>query len=420
MTAAPKKILFHPKYKPLFTGQAPTRYLLITGGRGSGKSFAVASWACINTTHPDYKQRTLYTRYTLTSAQISIIPEFEEKLDLLGVRPLFDVTAKEITNRQTGSDIIFSGIKTSSGNQTARLKSIPGLNVFIIEEGEEFVSETDFDIIDLSIRAQGAPNLVIIVMNPPTSEHWIWRRWLESWHRMETIDGVQVPISTHPDLTHIHTTYLDNRRNLPASYLHQIEKIKEGQPEKYAYQVIGAWRTQAEGVIFENWTEGAFDTALPAIYGLDFGYFPDPTAMVRLAVDEKRKRLYLQELLYEHKLGTAQVISRAAGALDNPKALVVADSAEKRTIADMAQAGLNVIPAVKGPDSVRAGLVKMQDYEIIVTHESHNLKKELNNYVWNDRKSTTPVDDYNHLIDAARYAFMRLAGKRRAGVRRRN
>lgn len=420
MTATTQKIFFHPKYRPLFRGQVNTRYLLITGGRGSGKSFAVASWACINSTEPKYKQRTLYTRYTLTSAQISIIPEFEEKLDLLGVRTLFDVTAKEIIYRATGSDIIFSGIKTSSGNQTARLKSIPGLNIFIIEEAEEFVSEPDFDVIDLSIRNQAAPNLVIIVMNPPTSEHWVWKRWLEDHHRMETIDGVQVPISTHPDITHIHTTYLDNRRNLPASYLEQIEKIKVNSPDKYAHQLIGAWRTQAEGVIFESWTEGEFDTSLPHAYGLDFGYFPDPTALVKIAVDGKRKRIYLQELLYEYKLGTDEIINAVRAQVENHRALIVADSAEKRTIADMASARLNVIHAVKGPDSVRAGLVKMQGYQIIVTPESHNLKKELNNYVWNDKKSTTPVDDYNHLIDAARYAFMRLTARQGSGVRRRN
>ncbi|MCO6490432.1 MAG: phage terminase large subunit, partial [Phaeodactylibacter sp.] len=288
MTATTQPILFHTKYRPLFRRKINTRYLLITGGRGSGKSFAVASWACINSTEPAYKQRTLYTRYTLTSAQISIIPEFEEKLDLLGVRPLFDVTAKEIVCRHTGSDIIFSGIKTSSGNQTARLKSIPGLNVFIIEEAEEFLSESDFDVINLSIRQLEAPNLVVIVMNPPTSEHWVWGRWFEYSHKMKCIDGVQVPISTHPDVTHIHTTYLDNRRNLPESYLLEIASLKENNPDKYAHQIIGAWRTQAEGVIFENWQEGEFDESLPYAYGLDFGYFPDPTALVQVAVDEKR------------------------------------------------------------------------------------------------------------------------------------
>lgn len=419
MTATQRRIWFHPKYKPLFTGKVNTRYLLITGGRGSGKSFAVASWACINSTEPEYKQRTLYTRYTLTAAQISIIPEFEEKLDLLGVRPLFDVTTREIIYQPTGSDIIFSGIKTSSGNQTARLKSIPGLNIFIIEEAEEFVSETDFDIIDLSIRNQDAPNLVVIVMNPPTAEHWIWPRWLEHSHRMTTIDGVQVPISTHPEVTHIHTTYLDNTPNLPGSYLDRIAAIKAKSPDKYAHQIIGAWRTQAQGVIFENWHEGEFDASIPHAYGLDFGYFPDPTALVQIAVDEKRKLIYLRELLHDHKLSTEQIISQVGGHVQG-RGLIVADSAEKRTIADMAKAKLNVIPAVKGPDSVRAGLVKMQGYQIIVTPESHNLKKELNNYVWNDKKSTTPVDDYNHLIDAARYAFMRLTARQGSGVRRRN
>lgn len=414
------RVRIHDKYRPLFDG-IPTRYLLITGGRGSAKSFSVATWACINTTNPKYKQRTLYTRYTLTSAEISIIPEFTEKLDLLGIRPIFHATQKEIINKQTGSDIIFSGIKTSAGNQTARLKSIPGLNVFIVDEAEEFTSEAEFDIIDLSIRQAGMPNLVIIVMNPQDVGHWVWRRWLENSHRHTTIDGVKVPISTHPDVTHIHTTYLDNLRNLPAAYVRQFQKIKAENPAKYANTVIGAFRQQAEGVIFENWREGEFDASLPYAYGLDFGYYPDPTAMVKIAVDERRKIIYLDECLHAHRLGTDAVIEAVRARLERPNDMIVADSAEKRLIADMAGKGrMNVTPAVKGPDSVRAGLRRMLDYEIAVSPESYNLKKELNNYVWNDRKSDTPVDDSNHLIDAARYAFMRLAGRRGAGVKRRN
>ena len=213
------------------------------------------------------------------------------------------------------------------------------------------------------------------------------------------------------------TTYLDNP-HLTASQIADIES-RRGQP--YWWQVYGQGKRAArEGVIFESWQEGEFDDSLPHVYGLDFGYFPDPTAMVRIAVDEKRKLIYLHELAYEHKLSTEEIITLARQAVSQPRALIVADSAEKRTIADMARARLNVIPAVKGPDSVRAGLVKMQGYGLVVTPGSHNLKKELNNYVWNDKKSTTPVDDYNHLIDAARYAFMRLATRRGSGVRARN
>lgn len=413
-------VKINEKYKPLFDGPK-TRYLLITGGRGSAKSFSVATWACINTTNPKYKQRTLYTRYTLTSAEISIIPEFTGKLDLLGIRPIFSVTQKEIINKQTGSDILFSGIKTSAGNQTARLKSIPGLNVFIVDEAEEFIVENEFDIIDLSIRQAGMPNLIILIMNPQDVSHWVWRRFLANSHRYITVDGVQVPISTHPDVTHIHTTYLDNKRHLPAEYLRQFKKIRATNPAKYANTVIGAFREKAEGVIFEAWREGAFEESLPACYGLDFGYYPDPTAMVKVAVDERRKIIYLSECLYSHRLGTDAVIEATRARLDTPNALVVADSAEKRLINDMRIKGkLNVSPAEKGPDSVRAGLRRMLDYEIVVSPGSYNLKRELNSYTWNDKKSDTPIDDNNHLIDAARYAFGRLARAKAGGVRRKN
>ena len=88
--------------------------------------------------------------------------------------------------------------------------------------------------------------------------------------------------------------------------------------------------------------------------------------------------------------------------------LIVADNAEPRLIAEIQQKGFNIVPCTKGKDSIRLGLVKMMDYEIISEEEDYNMHKELNNYVWNDRKSNTPIDDYNHLIDALRYGFDEL------------
>ena len=133
-----------------------------------------------------------------------------------------------ISHKVTKSEIIFSGIKTSSGNQTAKLKSIPALNVFIVDEAEEFIDENDFNTIDESIRMPNVPNLVILVMNPQDVEHWIWKRWFEKSHVMRDIEGQMIPISTHPEITHIHSTYLDNKQNLGADYLMKIENISDG------------------------------------------------------------------------------------------------------------------------------------------------------------------------------------------------
>jgi phage terminase large subunit len=392
----------HPKYRKFFDNTR-NRYVIITGGRGSGKSFAVASYVCARV-HDCPNWRFLYTRYTLTSAEISVIPEFEEKLELFGIREKFDVTKREIVNRDNNSDIIFSGIKTSSGNQTAKLKSIPGLNAFIIEEAEEFEDEKAFDVINYSIRAKGVQNVVIIVMNPPTIEHWIWPRWFEKSHRMTTIDGVQVPISTHPDVLHIHTTYLDNLDNLHPDFIREIEMTKETNREKYEHIFIGKWRDKREGVVFEKWIEGEFDTALPYCYGLDFG-FTSPLALVKVAVDSKRRRIFIDEYLYKSYLPAQNVIN-LLGCIDRPQDLIVADSAEPTLIASIALDGFNITHAQKR--EVIEDIRLIQEFEIIVTERSYNVKKELRNYVWNDKKSETPVDEYNHALDAMRYAFNRL------------
>ena len=170
------EIKVNEKYEPLW--KPNTRYFILTGGRGSAKSYTIALWVC-NMLLANKNWTVLYTRYTLSSANISVIPEFREKLDLLGVGDEFNLSNSFISHKATKSSIIFSGIKTSSGNQTAKLKSITGLNVFIVDEAEEFVDEKDFNTIDESIRMPDIPNIVILVMNPQSVEHWIWKRWFE-------------------------------------------------------------------------------------------------------------------------------------------------------------------------------------------------------------------------------------------------
>jgi phage terminase large subunit len=398
------QIKVNDKYQVLWNPK--TRYFIITGGRGSAKSFTVGLWAC-NMLLAYNNWKMLYTRYTLSSANISVIPEFREKIDLLGVGDEFQMTNSKIAHKATGSEIIFSGIKTSSGNQTAKLKSIPSLNVFIVDEAEEFVDEKDFNTIDESIRMPNVPNIVILVMNPQDVEHWIWKRWFAKSHRMETIDGQMIPISTHQDVTHIHTTYLDNINNLSEDYLYRIKSIKEQNIDAYAHRFLGKWLDKKQGVIFDNWVEGEFDISLPFGYGLDFGFYPDPLALVKVAVDKGAKKIYVEEMIYKQSLSYEQVIEQMNHYVE-PNAMVIADTSEPRLIEALQQRGLNVQKADKGAGSIVEGIKKMLDYQIIVTPESYNLKNELRNYIWNDRKSSTPLDADNHGIDSLRYSAMRL------------
>lgn len=380
--------------------------MLLTGGRGSAKSFAVSTWACYNLTNKD-NWKVLYTRYTLQSAEISIIPEFLEKIGLLNMEGVVDATKTLIDCTSRNSSIIFSGIKTSSGNQTAKLKSIPGLNVFVVDEAEEFVNEHDFNVIDDSIRMPGVQNIVVLIMNPQDVEHWIWKRWFEKSHRMIEIDGHQIPISTHPDITHIHTTYLDNKKNLNPDYLAKIEALKKSDPDSYAHRYLGKWLLKKEGVIYPNWVEGAFDESLPFAYGLDLGFSPDPFALVKVAVDTTRMKIYVHEEVYKTKLDDQAALEIMLDRVEKD-ALVINDTSEPRLIDMFARNGLNMHDAEKGKDSVKEGIRELSKFQIVVTSESYNVKMELNNYIWNDKKASVPVDANNHAMDAMRYAATRL------------
>ena len=385
-------IAIHPKYAPLQTDDS--RYFVITGGRGSGKSFAVNLMLVLLT----YEQghTILFTRYTLTSAYISIIPEFIEKLELLGVIGDFHITKDEIINRRTGSKIIFRGIKTSSGDQTANLKSLTGITTWVVDEAEELTDEEKFDTIDLSVRSQAKENRVILILNPTTKEHFIYKRFFED-------RGVQEGSNTTKEnTTYIHTTYEDNLDNLSESYLHQIEQMKQRRPEKYKHQILGGWLNKAEGVIFDNWTIGEFKHVGVSILGQDYGFASDESTLVETNIDTDNKIIYLRECFYLPRLTTSEIAQLNLKHAKN--GLIVGDSAEPRLISEIRAKGCNVKPSIKGQGSVTYGISLLQDYDLVVSPDSVNLIKELNNYCWLERKSNTPIDAYNHLIDAVRYA----------------
>jgi phage terminase large subunit len=386
------------KYEPII--KSKSRYYVVTGGRGSGKSFAVNLLLAYLTFEP--KQRILFTRYTMTSAHLSIIPEFNEKIELLNASDYFDVSKTEITNKTTFNQIIFRGIKTSSGVQTAALKSLQGITTWVLDEAEELIDEETFDKIDLSIRQKGVQNRVILILNPTTKEHWIYKRFFERNSINEGFNG------TKGDTTYIHTTYLDNLSNLDKSFIDRIEEIKVTNPNKYKHVILGQWIEKAEGVIFTNWEFGRFDESLPYGYGMDFGFSIDPTTLYRVAIDESKKVVYIDEKYYDNKqLSTSQIKDIVLSRIKRRDDLIIADSAEGRLIYELSS-HLNIAPCQKGADSVREGILALSDYKLILRENSTNLVKELNNYCWNDKKAGVPIDAYNHGIDAVRYIFKKL------------
>ena len=338
--------------------------------------------------------RVLFTRYTMTSAHLSIIPEFLEKIGLLGYENTFSVNKAEVINLGNKSDILFRGIKTSAGNQTASLKSLQGISTWVLDEAEELVDENIFDTIDLSIREKKVQNRIILVLNPVTKEHWIYKRFFED-------KGIEGGFNGFKDnVCYIHSTYLDNEVNLSTSFLERIKSIKHNNFKKYQHKILGGWLAKAEGVVFENWSIGEFNPDnLQTSCGMDFGFSIDPDSLTEVAIDKKHKKIYLKEHLYRNGLKSQELSKIILDKVGSK--LIIADSAEPRLIADLKHLGVNIKAVKKG--TIESGITRMQDYQLIVTPESTNIAKELNNYVYADKGSKLYVDNYNHAIDGIRY-----------------
>jgi len=396
-----KKPVLNKKYNALGND---TRYFVITGGRGSGKSFAITTFLAFLTFEQGHK--ILFTRYTMISAANSIIPEFLEKLQLYDIVEHFRITKDEILNISTGSSILFKGIRTSAGNQTAALKSISGITTWVLDEAEELIKEEDFDKIDQSVRAKNKPNRVIMVLNPATKEHWLYQRFFIG-------KGVNAGFNGMKDIvTYIHTTFKDNIDNLSESFLLQLEDIRRRRPDRYNHQILGGWLDKAEGVVFNNWKVGPFDESAEFIFGQDFGFSVDPTTLIKVAINRDRKKMWIKTMFAKPGLSTKDIgeLNRRY-AEDN---LIICDNAEPRLISEL-QEYCNIKPTIKRKGSILSGIALVQDYDLIIDADSIELIKELNNYVWHERNEK-PVDKWNHQLDALRYSAQYFLANANKGV----
>ena len=398
------------------------RYLSADGTvkRNSGKSFSTSTFIQRltfemgkDTTGKNISHQILYSRYTMVSAGMSIIPEVLDKIAADGTGKYFAKTKNDLVNVMTGSHIMFRGIKTSSGNQTAKLKSIKGLTVFVCDEAEEFVDENDFETIMYSIRQQGLKNLVVIIMNPSDSNHFIYKRYIKDTHKLVEYDGVPVQISTHPNVLHIHTSYLDNIEHLAPQFIEEAKAMKEKDPERYGHIFMGRWADVAEGAVFKKWgIVKEFPEYCKKVYlGADFGYTNDVSAIVKVGFIDNR--MYIDEICYKSAMLTSDLI-RVFRAHDDCH--VISESADPRLVDEIALGGVIIYPVIKGPGSIIAGIEKMKEMEIFVTERSVNVQEELRNYTWEKDKDgnyiNEPIDKYNHALDAARYVVLgKILGK---------
>jgi len=223
------------KHQPLYTSNK--RYVYEKGGRGSGKSFAVTDY-CLRISY-ERNRVILFMRYTMISASVSIVPEFEAAMERENATGDFKIVGNQIINKYTGSKIIFKGVKTSSLNQTANLKSIQGLTDVIYDEFEEHPDQESFDKLDDSIREVGVTNKIVLVSN---ALH------MKSWQRLQFWESTGL----YYDMTHrIHTTFRDNRENLNPSWHEKRLKVKKRSKVKYDREYEGKDFEDVKGALWK-------------------------------------------------------------------------------------------------------------------------------------------------------------------------
>lgn len=344
------------------------RWTLLQGGTRSGKTFAALQYIVkILVNSPNRGLEVDIVRDTFKALKATAWKDMETILSDLGLYEVKNHNKSDHIYKLNGNFINYYGADDPDKihGRSRDILYINEVNQIDKETIDQFTPRTRLRII-------GDYNPAIV------DDHW-----LDEY------------IKKYPPLI---TTYRDN----PYLNADQVLDIESKKHQPYWWTVYGTGhRAKREGVIFPNYEVGAFDTSLPFYYGLDFGYTTDPDACVKVAIDEKRNILYLHEIFYEYG-DSVDEISKLVKELES--APIVADSAEGRLIDHLAtKAGRGIVKVKKGAGSVLHGIRLMENYKMVVTSSSHNLKKELNNYAWAEKGKQAPIDDFNHLIDGVRY-----------------
>lgn len=394
-------------YSPLFVDESK-RYYILMGGRASGRSYAASQYALKKLLDKANYARIAIMRYVLGDIRNSIFQEIRDRIEEQQLEPHIEIKENTLTFKLGYNRINGIGFRKSSGDQKSKLKSLANYSTVIIEEADE-VAEEDFMQLDDSLRTMKSDIKIILLLNPPDKNHWIIKRWFNLIPC--GVDGFYKPElkQSETDTCFIHGTYENNIVNLNQKTIDNFLKYKRTRPDHYYNMIEGLVSEGARGRIFKTWkpiTPQEFDE-LPydSFYGLDFGFTNDPAALVE--IKEHNDKIWLRELFYERGL-TNKAIARRLDELGVDKnAEIYADSAEPKSIEEIRQGGWNILPSVKGKDSINAGIDMLLDKDICYTEDSENLAKESQNYKWaldkNKEPTNKPIDDYNHCMDAIRY-----------------
>ena len=374
------------------------RYAACKGSRASKKSKTTALRIIYNMMKYD-KSNTLVVRKTYRTLKDSCFTDLKWATRRLEVEHLweFKYSPLEATYLPTGQKILFRGL-----DDPLKITSITVDYGFLcwvwLEEAYEITSEKDFDTLDESIRGELPPYLWkqwMITFNPWNEHHWLKKRFFD--------------VKNDPDILAITTNYKCNEW-LDEADLRLFDNMKEKNPRRYQVAGLGNWGI-VDGLVYENWKEEEFtlDQVIDceSVNGIDFGYTNDPAAVFIGFIDTENKKLYVWDEIYKKGLSNKKLYEEIENAHYQKKSFT-ADCAEPKSIDELRGYGLRVEKSQKGKDSITHGIQYIQDFEIIIHPRCVNFITEIGNYTWDEdrlgNKINRPIDDFNHLMDAMRYA----------------
>lgn len=382
------------------------RYRLCKGSRASKKSKTTALWFIVNMMkYPG--ANLLVVRKVFRTLKDSCFTELKWAINRLGVQSYWDVKESpiEMTYKPTGQKIYFRGLDDPL-KITSITVEVGAMCWMWLEEAYEITSEADFDMLDESIRGEVPEGLfkqITLTFNPWNEKHWIKRRFFDA--------------EPNPDILAKTTNYLCNEW-LDKADLRVFETMKKNNPRRYKVAGLGEWGI-VDGLIYENWEEKVFNIHseefrkehpnIKSAFGLDFGYTNDPTALFCGLVDLDSMEIFVFDEMYQKAL-TNKMIYQNIHSMGYAKEKITADSAEPKSIDELRELGLySIKKARKGKDSINNGIQYIQGFKIYIHPRCVNFITEIGNYTWEVDKSgaklNKPIDDFNHLLDAMRYAL---------------
>lgn len=383
-------------------------YRVVKGSRGSKKSKTIA----INMIYRIMKypeSNLLVIRRVFNTLRNSCRADLIWAINRLKVNHLWRVPKGEhtLTYLPTGQQILFAGL-----DDPLKLTSITVaqgyLNFVWIEEAFQIEKQEMFETLEESIRGILPPHLfhqITLSFNPWSEDHWLRKRFYNDTYDREYTD----------DLIYAITTDYTMNEFLDEVTLKRLEEMKIKRPNRFRVAGLGEWGI-AEGLVYNNWEVLEFDPvkllrsdfSLEAAFGLDFGFTNDPSAFIAVIVDLRNKRLFIFDEFYKKRLLNNE-IAEEIKIRGYSKDEITADCAEAKSIEEIRSYGISRIKqSSKGKGSVNQGIQYIQQFDIYVHPKCTNTIMEFKNYVWEEKNGITlnkAADNYNHLMDALRYAL---------------